>query len=341
MVESSRGRVWAIVLAGGEGERLRPLTERRLGRHVPKQYCAFVGTRSMLEHTLDRAAHVAAVERIVTVVGRDHRRYLRGHPALARGTLVEQPLNRDTAAGAFLGLSFVLAADPGASVVIFPSDHFVHPEATFVATVEQALRAADLLDQLVVLGVKPQSAETEYGWIVPGHRIAAARTATSTYTVKAFHEKPDAELAANLRRAGAFWNTMVVAGPATLVWALGQRVLPEVVGRLEPLRAAVHVRSEDVLLAAAYETMPTRNFSRDYLQRITDRLAVMELAGVTWSDWGNPGRITEGIEWLGRRPAFVATHDRPRVSGPLVADESAGRGEDHGAAGAPQAITVP
>jgi mannose-1-phosphate guanylyltransferase len=102
------GRPWSIVLAGGRGERLASFTERWLGRPVPKQYCAFVGGRSMLQHTLDRARRISSPEDIVTVVAREHAGYWRSQVSgeLAGG-LVVQPVNRDTAAGIFLPLARV------------------------------------------------------------------------------------------------------------------------------------------------------------------------------------------------------------------------------------------
>ncbi|MBI3357845.1 MAG: NTP transferase domain-containing protein [Nitrospirae bacterium] len=64
------GQLWSIILAGGEGTRLSSLVHRWLGRPKPKQYCAFVGTRSMFQHTLDRAARLTPPDRMVTVVAR-------------------------------------------------------------------------------------------------------------------------------------------------------------------------------------------------------------------------------------------------------------------------------
>ena len=83
----------AIVLAAGSGERLRPVTERWLGEHRPKQYCTFVGTRSMLQHTLDRVKTVVPQRNIVTVIAQEHERYLASAvPAPFPGTLVRQPV---------------------------------------------------------------------------------------------------------------------------------------------------------------------------------------------------------------------------------------------------------
>lgn len=65
---SQSERVWSVILAGGEGERVRPLIERWLGRHKPKQYCTFVGSRSMFQHTVDRATRLTPSKRTVDVV---------------------------------------------------------------------------------------------------------------------------------------------------------------------------------------------------------------------------------------------------------------------------------
>gem|GEM_PF-6229518 len=69
--------VWAIVLAGGEGQRMSPRIRCWRGCALPKQYCAFVGTRSMLRHTVDRTSRVVSPNQIITVVAKDHLIHLR------------------------------------------------------------------------------------------------------------------------------------------------------------------------------------------------------------------------------------------------------------------------
>jgi len=88
----------AIVLAGGDGARLRAFTEEWLGSPRPKQYCAFVGTRSMFDHTLDRAAQWCAPRHIVSVVGAHHAPLIAARPIRRTdGHFVFQPANRNTA----------------------------------------------------------------------------------------------------------------------------------------------------------------------------------------------------------------------------------------------------
>ena len=144
--------LWSIILAGGNGERLKPMVQSWLGQPRPKQYCTFIGTRSMFEHTLDRSDRIVAPERRVTVIARDHRDEAR--PQLSsrpKGKLILQPSNRETAAGIFLGLTYVRAHDPTATVLIFPSDHFVYPEDTFVEKAQRLARAARNLKHWVFL----------------------------------------------------------------------------------------------------------------------------------------------------------------------------------------------
>lgn len=298
-------RRWSLILAGGEGERVRPLVQRWLGHHKPKQYCTFVGNRSMFQHTVDRAASLTPPQRMVAVIARGHRR-----DALAQlegrhvGTVLEQPDNRDTAAGLFLPLAYIRASDPLATVVVFPSDHFIYPEEAFLRSVDAAARAAERLqDRVVLLGVPPDRLELEYGWILPSRFLARSEGRDVT-GVRAFMEKPTAAQADQALSRGALWNTLVLAGTVSTLWAMGRQCFPEITALFERLAAAIGSAEEERALAEIYREMPARNFSAHLLQAMPERVAVMELTGVLWSDWGKPERIAEMLQRIGRQPAF-------------------------------------
>jgi mannose-1-phosphate guanylyltransferase len=304
------------VLAAGSGERLRPVTERWLGEHRPKQYCTFVGTRSMLQHTIDRAKTVVPPCNIVTVIAEDHERYLRSAvPAPFPGTLVRQPANRGTAVGVFLPLAYVLERDPDATVLIFPCDHFIYPEGRFLHYVVASSRMSrGLSDSLLVLGVPATSAETDYGWIeaapaLPGSPMAPLRP------VERLIEKPSAAEAAALLRRGGLWNTMVVAARAATLWELGRRLLPGTLELFdsfrETLRAVrdrrIHPQLERVVLHDIYDRLRPADFSADFLARAVDSTLVFPLEDLLWSDWGRPKRVMHGIQALGlQAPARLA-----------------------------------
>src|SRR5690606_10251179 len=113
---SVQSTAWSVVLAGGEGTRLRDYVERRFGESRPKQYCAFSGRRTMLQHTVDRGAALASPARTITVVTQEHLRWARPQLDGRGGELVVQPFSRDTCAGVYLPLAYVRARDPGAVV---------------------------------------------------------------------------------------------------------------------------------------------------------------------------------------------------------------------------------
>lgn len=316
-------QLWSIILAGGEGTRLSSLVHRWLGRPKPKQYCAFVGTRSMFQHTLDRAARLTPPERMVTVVAHSHRQeafaQLEGRPG---STILFQPTNRDTAAGVFLPLTYIRARAPQATVVLYPSDHFVYPEERFLEAVRRAVRIAELRpDRLVMLGVAPDRLELDYGWVQPGQLIAGP-PGKPVQAVRSFLEKPEIAQADAALRAGALWNTLVFAANVDLLWTLGWQCVPDMMPRFERLCRAVGGPDEGRVLKAIYQDMPVKNFSSDLLQRVPEKLAVVELTDALWSDWGKPERIAETLRRIDRRPAFPLTClDRPFVPFPMTAAE--------------------
>jgi len=311
--------VWSIVLAGGEGERVRPLVLRWLGKHRPKQYCTFVGTRSMFQHTVDRAIRVATAERTVVVAADHHRSYtgdqLRKRPI---GKVIHQPKNCDTAAGIYLPLSFVRARDPRALVVIHPSDHFIYPENRFLTMLRQAAAAADESPKhLLLLGVQPDRLETEYGWIQRGTKLHGS-PGYPVYTVASFLEKPEPAQADAVMRTGGLWNTLVLTATLETLWEAGWTCFPEMMPLFERVAESWETPNESAVITDVYRQMPTHNFSSHLLQQLPDRVAVMELTKLLWSDWGKPERIAETIRRIGKTPTFpLSCLEAPYVPHPV------------------------
>ncbi|MGE0470427.1 MAG: sugar phosphate nucleotidyltransferase [Nitrospira sp.] len=311
--------VWSIVLAGGEGERVKPFILRWLGRHRPKQYCAFVGSRSMFEHTVDRAAQIASLQQTVVVAARHHRPEL-SKQLLERPIrkLIHQPINRDTAAGIFLPLSYIRAHDPHGVVVIQPSDHFIYPERRFLETVQQSVTSAEAMpDRLLLLGIQPDRLETEYGWIQRGAQLNESST-NSVHAVSSFLEKPGISQADAALRAGGLWNTLILTAMVNTLWTAGEMCFPDMMPLFERLCSAWDTPDEATVLEDLYRDMPKHNFSSHLLQQTPDCVAVMELTGVLWSDWGKPERIAETIRRIGKTPTFpLNCLDRPFTPNPV------------------------
>ena len=288
--------LWIVVLAGGEGTRLSALTKALYGRELPKQFAVLAGERSLLQQTIDRAAHLAPLERILVVVSAHHtrlaREQLRDYPGVE---LVVQPHNLDTGPGLLLPLACIRARDPRARVAFLPSDHHVADPQPLL----EALRAdRPTRDRVTLIGVLPDSAETDYGWILRGPPLAGR-----AFAVRRFEEKPTADLAELLRLNGALWNTFISTGPVSTYWSLAQEHLPT--------HASLLAESS---IEHAYATMPPANFSRDVLAKARG-LVVVPVSDTGWCDWGSPRRVFESLQGT---PHLEPLMRRMRV-GPLPA----------------------
>ncbi len=220
--------------------------------------------------------------------------------------MIVQPCNRDTGPGIFLPLTYIRQIDPEATVVIYPSDHFVYPESAYIGAVQDAAQEMQYLpDRLLLLGVAPDGLELEYGWIQPGTNIGSNGRVRS---VEAFIEKPGVEQAKSVMGSGGLWNTFVLVGKLKSLWQLGWRCFSDMMPLFETLGKAIGSRRETRVLNLIYERMPAHNFSSGLLQRAAENVGVIRLEEVLWSDWGRPERIVSSLQKIHRQPAF--SHDR-------------------------------
>ena len=211
------------------------------------------------------------------------------------GRVIEQPANRDTAAGILLPLTYVMAENPEATVAIFPSDHYIAPNARFMAHVDRAYLLAERLGNMIVLlGAVPDGPEPDYGWIQPDHELRAG-AGSGVRLVRRFREKPSPGEAATFHRDGYLWNTFIMFAKAKALWTLAGERLPELRARFDDLLRSVGTDAEPSVLARIYGDMPSANFSTRILEACADRTLVATLEGVDWSDWGRPERIEETL----------------------------------------------
>ncbi len=299
------GELHALVLAGGFGRRLEPLTRRLFGEAIPKQFCRFEEGRSLLQQTLDRLAPLTPATRTTIVVDQSqlHRATAQLHGY--RGvTLEAQPSDRGTAAGVLLPLRSIAARAPDAVVVIAASDHGVRDEARFVVALRRAESAVRSEPRrIVLLGAAAEAPTTDYGWIVRGEPIATADGSETgdLDRVARFVEKPPVDLAHLLHRSGtALWNTMVLVGTATALLDAFARELPELA---EAMAALPRRAGGEGRFAAAYATLPTANFSADVLGRAAELAVVTLPADVGWTDLGTEQRM---LDWLARTAPTTA-----------------------------------
>lgn len=291
-------RPHVVVLAGGEGTRLAPLTRALYGTDLPKQFAVLAGERSLLQETIERARSLTALERILVVVSGQREQLAREQLAPYPGVeLVVQPRSIDTGPGLLLPLARILARAARARVVFLPSDHYISDAAPLLDALRETERG-DLRERVALIGVTPTGPEVEYGWIACGPRIGGAHA----FAVARFVEKPAPAVADELWRSGALWNTFISAGPVHVLWALARQHLPGHAAALERYAAAIGGPGEAAALEDAYREMTPANFSRDLLAHARG-IAAVPVAGTGWSDWGSPQRVFASL-------AGTPSHDR-------------------------------
>jgi mannose-1-phosphate guanylyltransferase len=322
--------VYAVVLAGGGGTRLWPLS--RPDR--PKPFLAPLGGHTLLRRTVDRLAPLVSPADVFVVTDARYADLVRDQlPGLPAGNLVGEPEGRNTAAAVALAAVAIDRPDEDVMLVL-PADHLVIDEAGFRSVLATAAEAAEgdagVADPLVTLGIRPSGPETGYGYIVAGPAPAAidpgARTPGSpARRVVRFVEKPDAEAAARL-----------LAGDPPAAWNAGIFVW-----RRRAIRAALGRHAADIVdsvadgwggeragragsLAAAYDAVRRTSIDYAVMEPAAARGEVLVVpADVGWSDLGS---------WSAIRDALVARDVAAAPDDPPPGTVGAGPRRDLGSA---------
>ena len=300
----ARNKEWAVILAGGDGTRLKSLTRHIAGDERPKQFCSVLGHRTLLEETQSRAALVLAPARTLYAVNRAHENFYRQTLAnQAAENLVVQPSNRGTAPAILYSLLHIAARDPKAVVAIFPSDHYISDNEKFMAQIRTALDTAHKRPDLVVLlGLEPESPEVEYGWIEPGRPI---RGQAKVFGVRRFWEKPNKILAQVLQLRGCLWNSFVMVASVQALLEIIESAIPELYRSFVGTTSHFASQAESTVIAALYARLSEVSFSHHVLAQKPERLAVLKVTGVRWNDLGEPKRVLASLDMAGVRPRWV------------------------------------
>jgi mannose-1-phosphate guanylyltransferase len=291
--EPAGGGTWAIVLAAGEGSRLRALTTTASGIAVPKQFCSLRGGPSLLEEALQRAVAVAPIERISSVVAEHHANWwCRSLAGLVPANVFVQPQNRGTAVGILLALLNIFERDPHARVVILPADHHVGEEAVLARALGQAVAAVRAKPtDIMLLGVTPEEPDPDLGYIVPAGDVGSASA-----PVAWFVEKPTVGEAQALIARGALWNAFIIAARATALLELFDRYDPGLLRRMRfAVRRAKVSADSSTALVDLYLRERSVDFSRDIAQRYGAVFRVLRVPACAWTDLGTVQRVTKTL----------------------------------------------
>jgi mannose-1-phosphate guanylyltransferase len=284
---------YPVILAGGRGTRFWPLSRRKRA----KQLLALDGKQTMIQQTVARLLPLAPPKQFWIITNDDLRpAILKQLPKLPKPQVLAEPVGRNTAPAIGLAAFLLLREHPDAVIGMFPSDHVIADEASYRATIERGVEIAAAGENIVVLGIRPNRAETGYGYIEAGGAKGDA------LRVRRFTEKPNAEKAATFVAAGNyFWNSgMFLWSARTLANALREH-LPKTAPLLEEIAAAFGTRR----FAATFRKLYPKceNISVDY--------AVLEPRSAKGEEAGNIFCLPADFGWndLGSWTALHEHHN--------------------------------
>lgn len=285
--DDATNRLYALILAGGQGTRLWPKSRRRR----PKQMLEIASENTMLQETFNRINPLIPAERVFVITTETYAHLVREQvPAIPEGNVLVEPAGRGTAPCIGLSALYLKRVDPDSIMASLNADHVIRDAAGFCRALTAAAQVARR-GHLVTLGIRPDWPHTGYGYIQQGELLDTV-DGFPVYQVAHFKEKPDLATAQQFLESGDhLWNSGIFVWKTSTILEAMERYLPDLSGRLRLMENAIGTPEESRVLREAWEHVDTVSVDVGVLEKADD-VAVIPIQ-VGWSDVGSWATLLE------------------------------------------------
>ncbi len=282
---------YAVILAGGRGERLWPVASAK----CPKPLLPLGGEgRSLLRAAYERVAPVVgAAGKVYLVTDAGQAGRMRAALDLPEEQVLVEPEGRNTAPAIGLAAAYLSDRDPRAAMIVLPADHLVRKEEEFRRVLRAALGAA-AQGHLVTLGIRPTFPATGYGYLRRGTKLMQSEE-RDVFRVAAFAEKPDQDTARRYVASGEYsWNSGVFVWRVDRILEEIDRHVPDLAKVLDDLSPELVSSRGDPELARRWAEIVPVSVDYGVMEKAGD--VAMIPADVGWSDVGDWHAVWEALQ---------------------------------------------
>jgi mannose-1-phosphate guanylyltransferase len=282
MEHSDAVHTYAVIMAGGGGTRLWPISRKE----TPKQLLPLLGKDTLFQSTVARLEKLFPPERILVVTVAEQAREMQKQvPSIPMENYLIEPAPRGTASVVALAAAVLQKRDPQAAMAIQTADHYIRNRDLFHYLIRTAFDVAQK-NYLVTLGITPTYPSTGFGYIQQGAALDGDYK-YPVYTVERFKEKPDEETAQHLLRSGDHsWNSGMFVWRADTILAEIERQMPELFKVVSKIANAWGTPEQNKVVQENWFSLKSQTIDYGVMEK-AEHVAVLPAGGLGWNDVGS------------------------------------------------------